>query len=59
MNSIRGPAPGGRVMVRMPDEIRQNITARAAQNRRSVSSELLVLIESGLAAEKAASNPTA
>lgn len=42
----------GRVMVRLPAEIRQDVFVRAARNRRSMSSELLVLIEGGLAAEK-------
>ena len=55
MSSIRGPSGGGRVMVRLPDEVRQDVSARAERNRRSMSSELLVIIESGLAAEKAAS----
>lgn len=59
MSADREPGGVGRVMVRLPDKIRNDVFLRAARNRRSMSSEMLVLIEAGLAAEKMASNHTA
>lgn len=45
----------GRVMVNLPAEIGNKLKLRAKENYRSVSQETVMLIERGIAAEKAAS----
>jgi hypothetical protein len=44
-----------RIMIRLPDGMRPLLERRAHENRRSMSSETVCLIERGLAAEKMAS----
>lgn len=48
-----------RILVSLPGSLGPEIKARAKAGYRSLSSELLMLIEKGLAAEKTASGPAA
>lgn len=48
-----------RILVSLPGELGPLIKARAKAGYRSASAEILMLVERGLAAEKAASAPTA
>lgn len=51
----KGVREWDRVILRMPDGMKWMLKERAVRNRRALNGELLLLIESGLAAEKAAS----
>ena len=49
--------PADRVMIRLPDGMKALLAARAKAQHRSLSSEALALIERGIAAETASSQP--
>jgi hypothetical protein len=50
---------GGRVMVNLPGDLGNLIRARAKASYRPIAMETVMLIELGLAAENAASAPSA
>jgi len=45
--------------LRMPDKLREGLRALAVERHRSMNAQIVAMLESGLAAEKTASNPTA
>lgn len=48
-----------RIIIRLPDGMRRELKILAAQKNRTMTGQVVTMLESGLAAEKAASNPTA
>lgn len=45
--------------LRMPDKLRAELKELAKARHRSMNAQIVMFVESGIAAEKAASNPTA
>ncbi len=48
-----------KIMLRLPDGLRDELKQMARDGYRTMNGQVIMLIERGLAAEKAASNPTA